>query len=56
MLTTEKEVKEMAEDRDSQAFGYDLYRTEAMYDSLDRLDNSLKSLMERRNLQTNRLR
>ena len=42
ILTPEKEVKEVADDRDSQAFGYDRYRTESMYDSLDRLDFSLK--------------
>ena len=55
-LTPDKEVEEMYGDRDSQAYGYDRYRTESMYDSLDRLDMSLHNLMDRRNDQTGRLR
>ena len=39
----------MMDDREAQAFGYDRYRTEAMYDGIDRLDYSLHRLMDRRN-------
>ena len=55
-LTPDKEMEEMYDDRNGQAFGYDRYRTESMYDSLDRLDMSLHTLMDRRNDQTGRLR
>ena len=55
-LTPEKETQELIDDRDSQAFGYDRYRTESLYDSLDRLDTSLHTLMDRRNQSTTRLR
>lgn len=56
MLTAEKEMIEMLDDRDSQAFGYDRYRTESMYDSLDRLDGSLQGLLDRRFDQASRIK
>ena len=54
-LTPEKEQIEAYEDYDGKSYGTDRYRTEAMYDSLDNLDRSLKLLVERRAYQTSRL-
>ena len=43
-LTAEKERKEMMENYRARMFAMDRYRTESMYDSLDRLDASLKKV------------
>ena len=54
-LTPERETQELIDDQDSQAFGYDRYRTDSLYDSLDRIDSSIHLLMDKRNEQTYRL-
>ena len=55
-LDRKRVIQEMIEDRDAQSFGYDRYRTESMYDSLNRLDESLHMLMRRRHSQTYRIK
>ena len=54
-LTAEKAQIELYDDYDVRTFGLDRYRTEGMYDSIDRLDASLKMLMERRIYSASRL-
>ena len=54
-LSPEKEYAERIEDYNARSFGMDRYRTEGQYDSLDRLDSSIKMLNDRRRSQAGAL-
>ena len=54
-MTQQKMQLELWEDYDARSYGYDRYHTESMYDYMDRIDSSLKMLVERRVSQNRRI-
>ena len=54
-LDAQKTQQETYDNYDVRSFGLDRYRTEGMWDSMDRLDLSIKGLNDRRNYQASRL-
>ena len=55
-LTYEKKLEEDREDKNCRRYGIARFSTEGLYESLDRLDNSLRSLLSRRASQAKMLK
>ena len=55
-LTPDKVNKESRDDMQCRYYGMDRYRSESMYDAIDRCDNTIRKLEERRTTDANRLK